>query len=413
LQLIDGAQDNNRVANWTAAPATPGRVNSVASVFPVLPLLWINEVQPSNVTGPADNVGEREPWVEIYNTSGMVMNLSGFYLSDNYTNLTRWAFPADAMINPGAMRIVWLDGQPFQSTGTNLHASFRIDPITGSLALVSTLNNRTSIVDYLNYRLAVADQSYGSFPDGDSHSRSWFIYPTPGLANNPVSPPPPVRINEWLASNTATLFDDTYAEYSDWFELFNPSESAVDLSGWRLSDAPGDPNGMGIPPGVVIGPRGFLLIWADDHGTFTNGYLHADFRLGRGGDDIALFGSHGTLVDSVSFGSQTDDTSQGRWPDGMDSLYSMPTPTPSGANVIADQVEIISVTADDARNVTITWTATPGRVYRVQTKSDLHDPFWTDLPGDVVANANTASRTNTLAPHETHRFYRVIADNGL
>ncbi|HMJ66173.1 MAG TPA: hypothetical protein VK615_12585 [Candidatus Binatia bacterium] len=42
-------------------------------------------------------------------------------------------------------------------------------------------------------------------------------------------------------------------------------------------------------------------------------------------------------------------------------------------------------------------------------KSDLGDAFWTDLAGDIIANTNTASRTNTLLPPEMHRFYRVIA----
>jgi hypothetical protein len=277
--------------------------------------------------------------------------------------------------------------------------------------LVRALISRTSVVDYVNYRLAVADQSYGSFPDGASHARSWFLYPTPGVTNNGVSPKPPVRINEWMAGNTATLFDDTYAEFSDWFELFNLSEGTVDLSGWRLSEAPGNPNGFVIPAGVVIGPRGYLLIWADDYGTFTNGHLHTNFRLDRGGDDIALFDSSGALIDTVSFASQTNDVSQGRWPDGMEALYFMPTPTPLRANVIANapEIEIIAVTADAAGNVTITWTATPGRVYRVQMKSNLGDAFWTDLAGDVIANTTTASMTNTLPPQEMRRFYRVIA----
>ncbi|HUS36041.1 MAG TPA: lamin tail domain-containing protein, partial [Verrucomicrobiae bacterium] len=296
----------------------------------------------------------------------------------------------------------------------HFHANFRIDPFAGSLALVSTRNNRTSVVDYLNYRLAVADQSYGSYPDGDSHSRAWFLYPTPGLTNNPISPPPPIRINEWMASNTSALYDQTYAAYSDWFELFNPSENQVDLAGWRLSDSPGNPREFFIPSGVVIAPRGYLLVWADDHGTFTNGYLHTNFKIDRGGDDVALFDATGLLIDTVSFAAQANNISQGRWPDGIDSFHSMPTPTPSRANVIAHppEVEIIAITADAARNIKITWTATPGRLYRIETKSDLVDPSWTDQTGSIIANTDTLTWTGGLAPQPTQRFYRVTADDG-
>jgi hypothetical protein len=42
------------------APYTPGAGNSVAASLP-LPLLWLNEVQPNNLTGPQDAAGDRDP----------------------------------------------------------------------------------------------------------------------------------------------------------------------------------------------------------------------------------------------------------------------------------------------------------------------------------------------------------------
>jgi len=58
LQLIDPAQDNGRVANWTAVntnltPAlsayTPGSTNSVFTPSPGLPAVWLNEIQPTTL----------------------------------------------------------------------------------------------------------------------------------------------------------------------------------------------------------------------------------------------------------------------------------------------------------------------------------------------------------------------------
>jgi hypothetical protein len=412
LQLIDAAQDNGGVANWAAAPPTPGSANSMASALPPIPLLWINEVEPNNVSGAVDNAGEREPWIEIYNAGSTDLSLNGFYLSDNYTNLTRWAFP-DAVISAGALRVVWLDAQQAQGTGIDLHANFRINPVTGSLALVSTLNNRTSVIDYLNYRLAPADQSYGLFPDGDSFSRRWFFYPTAGATNNPAAPPPRIFINEWMASNTRSLFDVTYGAYSDWFELFNASGSEVDLGGWKLADSLQTSRAYVIPAGVTIADRSFVLVWADDNAGLTNGYLHVDFRLDRDADDISLFDPRGTLIDRVIFGPQTNDVSQGRWPDGHTGLFHfMSMPTPMASNVIPDPpgVELVAIAVDEFGNVTVTWTATPGRAYRLQVKDQLNEPSWTDVAGDVVASTNVASKNDTTGPSQTQRFYRVIAD---
>ena len=313
LQLIDATQDNDRLMNWSAAVATPGAVNVGATNLPTFPLLWINEVQPTNAVGLADNFGERDPWVELYNASPAAISLTNFHLTGDFTNLTRWIFPASTMIVPGEFRIFWLDAQPAQAVGTNLHASFRLNPIGGSLAVVSVLNNRTSVVDYLRYSAAASDLSYGSYPDGDAHSRQWFSHATPGRTNDSTAPPPPVRINEWMADNVSTLNDPTFGAFSDWFELFNLSTNTVNLAGWMLSDDPGLPGKFVVPSGVSITGRSFLLIWADNRGLLTNGELHAKFKLKAAGDEILISDPQGTLVDSVAFGMQTQDVSQGRW----------------------------------------------------------------------------------------------------
>src|SRR6266536_4206793 len=91
---------------------TPGAANSVRTNLSAMPLVWLNEIQPNNVTGPADNLGDRDPWVELYNSGAGAVDLTGFYLSDNYTNLTRWAFPGGTLIEPGQFRLVWLDNEP-------------------------------------------------------------------------------------------------------------------------------------------------------------------------------------------------------------------------------------------------------------------------------------------------------------
>lgn len=63
----------------------------------------INEYSAANYsdidfqTGPGTAY---EDWIELYNTSGTTVNLSGFYLSDKINNVQKWQFPAGVSI-PG------------------------------------------------------------------------------------------------------------------------------------------------------------------------------------------------------------------------------------------------------------------------------------------------------------------------
>ena len=148
----------------------------------------------------------------------------------------------------------------------------------------------------------------------------------------------------------------------------------------------------------------------DSGQTTTNGDLHVNFKLTAAGERIGLYAPDGTVVDAVVFTQQTNNLSQGRWPDGHAApFHFMPTPTPRASNVIpipAPDILVISVTAEP--RVTLTWRAQPNRAYRVQYKDELDEPAWHDLPGgDVTALANTATITDTTGG--AHRFYQIKA----
>jgi hypothetical protein len=55
----------------------------------------------------------------------------------------------------------------------------------------------------------------------------------------------------------------------------------------------------------------------------------------------------------------------------------------------------------------IHWTAVPGEVYRVQFKTRLDEPEWTDLDGDMTATAASATQIDETASASAPRFYRV------
>ncbi|HKQ36890.1 MAG TPA: lamin tail domain-containing protein [Verrucomicrobiae bacterium] len=312
--------------------ATPGAANTVARDIPSFPALYLNEVQPENVSGPLDNQGEREPWIEIYNSGASPINLEGYSLSDNYANLSQWAFPAGSSIAPGEFKTIFADGESSESTASEWHANFRPQAGHGSIALSSG----GLVHDYLNYTNVRANWSYGAYPDGQLFTRQAFYHATAGAANDNSAAPITVFVNEWMADNTRTLMNtNNNNRYDDWFELYNPTDLPADLAGYFLTDNLGDPFQYEIPPGYVVPAHGFLLVWADNqpgHNSTNDAALHVNFRLERAGEAIILGAPNGSAIDGITFGPQYEDISQGRYPDGASSTYFLSAATPKAPN---------------------------------------------------------------------------------
>lgn len=349
LQRIDPSQSSWRVGNWMSAETngvnrvTPGRINAGPGTLASLPPLWINEVLPANTRGPRDNAGDRDPYVEIHNTGDSALDLGGLCLTDTWTNRLKWSFPLGSVVPAGGFLTVWCDGEEGESTSGAIHASFRLSPTNGVVALVRNEGGAsgTTILDYLAWRSLPADRSLGLVPDGVARSAQSLFNPTPGATNDASFPDFRVVINEVMAQNTRTLQDPADGDYDDWIELHNGGTNTVDLSGFYLTDRlTNSVSAMfRIPTGYPIAAGGFLRIWADNEtGQNKPGSpdLHVDFSLSREGEQVGLFDPRGVLVDEMTFGVQTNDVSLGRFPDGGPvPLYPMEVPTPGASNVLA------------------------------------------------------------------------------
>ena len=58
--------------------------------------------------------------------------------------------------------------------------------------------------------------------------------------------------------------------------------------------------------------------------------------------------------------------------------------------------------------VTLSWSAIPGKRYRVQYKSNLSNIAWTTLGADVTAGGTSALKTDNTVSGIAQRFYRVL-----
>lgn len=138
-----------------------------------------------------------------------------------------------------------------------------------------------------------------------------------------------ITINEFLASNT-TGQQNELGDFEDWIELYNNTDSIINLYGLFLSDNFSIPNKYGFPEGTIINPHGFITIWADQE-TISTG-LHANFKLSTSGEQLMLSDGSTIVLDSLSFGAQLANVSMARCPDGVGNFSITLQQTYNGSN---------------------------------------------------------------------------------
>ncbi|MCX6904506.1 MAG: lamin tail domain-containing protein, partial [Verrucomicrobia bacterium] len=226
------------------------------------------------------------------------------------------------------------------------------------------------------------------------------------VTNLGLPAPRPVVINEWMADNAGPggFLEVLSGKHSDWFELYNPNASSVNLSGFYLTDTLSQPTKWQIPTNTAIAAHGFLLVWADKrtplNGVDPNGDLHADFQLDNSGEAIGLYAPDGTPQHTVTFGPQMQNVSQGLFPDGnTDAILFMPDWTPRASNRLGLPAApaMTGTVGQNGGLVSFSFATVPNRTYRVEYKDDLEAAGWTPLEADLTATGGLLNITGVVA----------------
>lgn len=111
----------------------------------------------------------------MYNNSDQPVDLSGWFLTDEDTNLERWAFPAGTVVAPRDTLIVWAD----DAASPGLHASFKLSASGETIYLVTP---QKAFADQVTFTDAEEDFSYARSPNGTG-GWSWTDSPSFDAAN--------------------------------------------------------------------------------------------------------------------------------------------------------------------------------------------------------------------------------------
>lgn len=312
---------------------------AVYAVGPVAENLRITEIMYS-----AQNPDEE--FIELTNIGAETINLNLVRFIDGID----FIFPR-LEVSPGEQVVVVQDRSAFEARyGTDIKVagsySGRLNNTGERIKLVDSIgrtimdfvykNSWRSITNGEGFSLAAIDP-VGTGPDywnlKDSWRASALSGGSPGWDDSDIIPEPgAVVINEVLAHS--------HDEASDWIELYNTTDAAIDISGWYLSDSRENPFKYEIAAGTMIGPGEYLVLHQDLHfGLAGNPGVYEPFALSENGETIYLSsaqdGSQTGYREVEDFGASLTGISFGRYykaSTGNYNFVAMDHATPGAAN---------------------------------------------------------------------------------
>ena len=153
----------------------------------------------------------------------------------------------------------------------------------------------------------------------------------------------PVVVNEVSASND--IFVSDYFKKSDWIELYNPTDSAVNIAGLYLTDNLTKAKKYQVPVddarlNTIIPAHGFKVIWCDKKDNIGTD-IHTNFKL-EGEEGVVMIAMYGDddveYADTLTYSQHDGIQSYGLFPDAGLSSITMNKPTPGSANICGSDI---------------------------------------------------------------------------
>ncbi len=211
-----------------------------------------------------------------------------------------------------------------------------------------------------------------------------------------------IKINELMSSNSNVIQDPDFNNYSDWIELYNTSDSTVNLKNFYISDNANKPTKFKIESDCYIEANSYLLIWADDQNTG----IHTNFKLSGDGEFIGLYNKNKELIDGFDFPAISSNKSYGRETDGAANFitFDISTPGTSNSNPVLQQLPAPEFSLESGfytglQRITLTCTDSLASIFYT---TDGNDP---NIFGTKYSTPLTLSKTKVVKCISTRKNY--------
>ncbi|MBF4575412.1 lamin tail domain-containing protein [Frondihabitans sp. VKM Ac-2883] len=312
----------------TAAPASAATSDIV-----------INEIESTG--------GSPDDWIELGNPTGSAIDASGMILRDNKDTDT-FVLPTGSLIAAGGYLTVdtvtattpdgfdfGLGGADsvrlFQADGTTL-----VDSYAWTTAAATTYGRSPDLTGSFAVTSASTKNAANAFetavPDPEPTDPTDPADPTPTDPTDPTPADPAANADGLSINEVESNGDDT-----DWVEVINTSDTALDLSGYGFVDSDASHAKYRLPAGSIVDPGDYFVI---DQATTTEpeGF---DFGLGAA-DSVSLYDRADALAATYSWTTHSLVT-YGRCPDGTGDFTTTTTSTKGDANNCSSPVRINEV----------------------------------------------------------------------
>ena len=295
--------------------------------------------------------------VEIYNRSSAPVSTAGWYLTDD-SNPYRFPLPERELAAGECMVVLCSKtetgfalsaGDVLSLTAPNFLYAPRVVCSDGSLG------------QSMSAQLSGGELSYA------------FGEPTLGYENRPENSdafgktlqPQGLRISEVMSSNS-TYLQGPGGTACDWIELYNGSDSYLELSNYALTTNANNLQKYPLPQQTLAPGESVCLLLCQTETDLPSGYHRLPFSLSAAGEALYL-SKNGIVADFVFLPELRANTAYGRAP-GSYRYGVMETPTPGKSNsqIAAISAPVTALTQpgayNDAAYLDITLSA-PGEIY--------------------------------------------------
>ena len=149
------------------------------------PSLVINELMANNTSAYADENGDFDDWIEVYNTGNNAVSLAGLYFTNDALIPMLYQVPTTSteVVPAGGYAIIWADNEDSEG---DLHTNFTLDETGGFVGIAYEMGCDVAAVDSVTYVALGSDESFGRNTDGGA---PWVVFTqtTPNSANFPLS----------------------------------------------------------------------------------------------------------------------------------------------------------------------------------------------------------------------------------